>query len=54
MTMLAVQHEWNVIRKAASRVVLPNENKTAQEANPDELCEHPKHQWTMQFLGQIQ
>jgi ABC-type dipeptide/oligopeptide/nickel transport system ATPase component len=39
--------------KGGRSIVLLDDNKTVEEAPPDEFCEHPKHEWTMQFLEQI-
>src|ERR1700726_3907116 len=53
MTMLCVTHEMGFAREVADRIVFMNEGKVVEQAAPEDFFNHPKHERTKLFLGQI-
>ena len=53
MTMLCVTHEMGFARSVADRVIFMAEGKIVEQAPPQQFFEHPQHDKTRQFLGQI-
>jgi polar amino acid transport system ATP-binding protein len=53
MTMLCVTHEMGFARSVADRVIFMDRGEILEVAPPREFFEHPKHERTRIFLGQI-
>jgi polar amino acid transport system ATP-binding protein len=53
ITMVVVSHEMGFARAAADRVVLMDEGLIVEEAIPEVLFNHPKHERTRTFLSKI-
>jgi polar amino acid transport system ATP-binding protein len=53
MTMLVVTHEMNFARSVADRVIFMDRGEIVEVAPPEEFFNHPKHERTRVFLGQI-
>ena len=53
MTMLCVTHEMGFARSVADRVIFMAEGRILEEAPPRQFFEHPQHEKTRAFLGQI-
>jgi polar amino acid transport system ATP-binding protein len=53
MTMLCVTHEMGFARSVADRVIFMAEGRIVEQAAPAEFFDHPRHEKTRQFLGQI-
>ena len=53
MTMLCVTHEMGFARSVADRVIFMADGKIIEQAPPQQFFEHPQHEKTRQFLGQI-
>ncbi|WP_326538842.1 amino acid ABC transporter ATP-binding protein [Pseudorhodoferax sp.] len=53
MTMLCVTHEMGFARNVADRVIFMAEGRIIEQAPPQQFFEHPQHEKTRQFLGQI-
>src|ERR1700704_5212026 len=53
MTMLVVSHEMGFARQVASRMVLMDAGQIVEVNEPKTFFEHPQHERTKLFLGQI-
>ena len=53
MTMLCVTHEMGFARQVADRVIFMDGGAIVEENNPDAFFDHPQHERTRAFLGQI-
>ena len=53
MTMLCVTHEMGFARSVADRVIFMSEGRIVEEAPPEQFFNHPRHEKTRYFLGQI-
>lgn len=53
MTMIVVTHEMKFAREVADRVVFMDGGYIIEEGKPEEVFEHPKHERTKEFLGNI-
>jgi polar amino acid transport system ATP-binding protein len=53
MTMIVVTHEMDFARDVADRVVFMEGGVVVEQGKPDEVFDHPKHQRTASFLGNI-
>jgi polar amino acid transport system ATP-binding protein len=53
MTMVVVSHEMGFARAAADRAILMDGGKIIEEATPDKLFKHPKHERTKLFLSKV-
>jgi general L-amino acid transport system ATP-binding protein len=53
MTMLVVSHEMGFARQVASRMVLMDQGQIVEVNEPQAFFEHPRHERTRLFLGQI-
>jgi polar amino acid transport system ATP-binding protein len=53
MTMLCVTHEMGFARRVADRVIFMDRGEIVEMATPQEFFDHPKHERTRNFLGQI-
>ncbi len=53
MTMLVVTHEMGFARHAANRVIFMDQGVFVEEAPPEEMFSHPKHERTREFLRHI-
>jgi polar amino acid transport system ATP-binding protein len=53
MTMLCVTHEMSFARSVADRVIFMDRGEIVEVAPPGEFFDHPQHQRTRTFLGQI-
>ncbi len=53
MTMLVVTHEMGFAKHAADRVIFMDEGIFVEEAPPEEMFAHPKHERTREFLRHI-
>jgi polar amino acid transport system ATP-binding protein len=53
MTMLCVTHEMGFARSVADRVIFMAAGRIVEQAPPEEFFNHPKHETTRNFLGQI-
>jgi general L-amino acid transport system ATP-binding protein len=53
MTMVVVTHEMAFARKVANRVVFMAEGQIIESASPEVFFDHPEHERTRTFLGQI-
>jgi polar amino acid transport system ATP-binding protein len=53
MTMLVVTHEMSFARRVADRVIFMDRGEIVEVAPPEEFFDHPKHERTRLFLGQI-
>jgi len=53
MTMLVVTHEMNFARRVADRVIFMDLGEIVEVAPPEEFFDHPKHERTRIFLGQL-
>ena len=54
MTMIVVSHEMGFAKNAADRVVFMDEGAIVEEGPPTAIFEHPAHERTRTFIGQIQ
>ena len=54
MTMIVVSHEMGFARNAADRVVFMDDGLIVEQGAPAEIFEHPAHDRTRAFIGQIQ
>ena len=53
MTMLCVTHEMGFARSVADRVIFMAEGRIVEQGAPTQFFDHPQHEKTRQFLGQI-
>jgi polar amino acid transport system ATP-binding protein len=53
MTMVVVSHEMGFARAAADRAILMDGGQIIEEATPDRLFKHPKHERTKLFLSKV-
>ncbi len=53
MTMVVVSHEMGFARAAANRAIFMDDGFIVEEATPDELFSHPKHDRTKSFLSKV-
>jgi general L-amino acid transport system ATP-binding protein len=53
MTMLVVTHEMGFARQVADRIVFMDYGQIIEVNKPDVFFDHPKHERTKLFLGQI-
>ncbi|MGI6033813.1 MAG: amino acid ABC transporter ATP-binding protein [Coriobacteriales bacterium] len=53
MTMVVVTHEMSFARDVADHVIFMEGGVVVEEGTPDEVFNHPKHQRTKDFLGEI-
>ena len=53
MTMLVVTHEMGFARQVANRIVFMDAGQIIEMNKPDAFFDHPKHERTKLFLGQI-
>ena len=53
MTMLVVSHEMGFAREVANRMVLMDAGQIIESNEPKQFFEHPQHERTKLFLGQI-
>ncbi len=53
MTMLVVTHEMGFARRVADRVIFMAEGRIVEQAPPEDFFNHPQHEKTRNFLGQI-
>jgi polar amino acid transport system ATP-binding protein len=53
MTMLCVTHEMGFARSVADRVIFMADGRIVEEAPPQQFFDHPQHEKTRSFLGQI-
>ena len=53
MTMLCVTHEMGFARSVADRVIFMADGRIVEEAPPGQFFNHPQHEKTRNFLGQI-
>ena len=51
--MLCVTHEMGFARSVADRVLFMSEGRIVEEAPPEQFFNHPRHEKTRHFLGQI-
>jgi len=53
MTMVVVSHEMGFARAAADRAILLDDGQIIEEAPPEILFAHPKHERTKAFLSKV-
>ncbi|HVV92775.1 MAG TPA: amino acid ABC transporter ATP-binding protein [Hyphomicrobiales bacterium] len=53
MTMIVVTHEMGFAREVADRMVFMDEGQVVEIAPPADFFDHPRHERTKAFLGQI-
>ena len=53
MTMLCVTHEMGFARSVADRVIFMADGRIVEQGPPGAFFDHPQHEKTRQFLGQI-
>ena len=53
MTMVVVSHEMGFARAAANRAIFMDDGCIVEEATPDDLFSHPKHERTKSFLSKV-
>lgn len=53
MTMVVVSHEMGFARAAANRAIFMDDGFFVEEATPNELFSHPKHDRTKLFLSKV-
>jgi polar amino acid transport system ATP-binding protein len=53
MTMVVVSHEMGFARAAADRAILMDDGQIIEEATPNNLFKHPKHERTKLFLSKV-
>jgi polar amino acid transport system ATP-binding protein len=53
MTMVVVSHEMGFARAAADRAILMDGGQIIEEATPNNLFKHPKHERTKLFLSKV-
>jgi polar amino acid transport system ATP-binding protein len=53
MTMLVVTHEMGFARRVADRVIFMDRGEIVEVAPPEAFFNHPKHERTRAFLGQL-
>jgi len=53
MTMVVVTHEMGFAREAADDVIFMDEGVIVEEAKPEEIFDHPKHERTRAFLRAV-
>ena len=53
MTMIVVTHEMGFAREVADRVVFMAGGHIVEQGTPEEVFDHPKHERTRAFLGDI-
>ena len=53
MTMVVVTHEMGFAKEVGTRVLLVDEGKVKEQAEPEEFFEHPKDERLKEFLSKI-
>ena len=53
MTMVVVTHEMGFAREVATRVLFMDGGVIAEQAPPEEVCAHPQHPRTREFLSKV-
>ena len=53
MTMIVVTHEMGFARDVADRVIFMEGGVVVEEGTPEDVFDHPKHERTREFLGNI-
>lgn len=53
MTMIVVTHEMSFAREVSSRVIFMDKGEILEQAKPQELFSHPRHERTRAFLQKI-
>ncbi|MFJ4210854.1 amino acid ABC transporter ATP-binding protein [Paenarthrobacter sp. NPDC089675] len=53
MTMIVVTHEMSFARQVANRVIFMHGGKIIESGTPSEFFDHPVHERTRQFLGNL-
>jgi ABC-type polar amino acid transport system ATPase subunit len=53
MTMIVFSHEMGFARNAADRVLFMDEGAIVEQGPPAAIFEHPAHERTLDFIGQI-
>ena len=53
MTMVIVTHEIGFAREVADRVLFIDEGCIVEEGTPDEIFNHPKTPWAIDFLNKV-
>jgi polar amino acid transport system ATP-binding protein len=53
MTMVVVSHEMGFARAAANRAIFMDDGLIVEEATPNDLFSHPKHDRTKLFLSKV-
>jgi polar amino acid transport system ATP-binding protein len=53
MTMIVVTHEMRFAREVADRIVVMDAGRIIEDAPPDQLFSHPRHERTKAFLSTI-
>jgi ABC-type polar amino acid transport system ATPase subunit len=51
--MLVVTHEMNFARSVADRVIFMDRGEIVEVAPPEQFFDHPQHERTRAFLGQL-
>ena len=53
MTMIVVTHEMGFAKEVASRVIFMDKGEILEEAAPEEIFSHPRHERTKSFLQKV-
>jgi len=53
LTYLFVAHDIGVVRHISDRIAVMNDGKIVEEGEVDQVCEHPRHEYTKKLLAAV-
>jgi oligopeptide transport system ATP-binding protein len=53
LTYLFVAHDIGVVRHISDRIAVMNNGKIVEEGEADQVCEHPRHEYTKKLLAAV-
>jgi oligopeptide transport system ATP-binding protein len=53
LAYLFVAHDIGVVRHISDRIAVMNEGKIVEQGSADQVCEHPKHDYTKKLLAAV-
>ncbi len=53
LTYLFVAHDIGVVRHISDRIAVMNDGKIVEEGEADQVCEHPRHEYTKKLLAAV-
>ena len=53
LTYLFVAHDIGVVRHIADRIAVMNKGKIVEEGSADQVCEHPRDEYTKKLLAAV-